>query len=209
MKNNRTIFTGLTKESWDAGLRWVRFVKQEGVTISVVDMGLEFEQVSKLQELSVVVLPNTKKTGVAQVDIFNSLVTQVQDGQFLFWDVEVQTTDHMAMWGLLFSAPLLKNFNVHTLVFPLTAIDSRVRMATSLENEVISKYNSVLFSGLMAGSLYDWKLFTGLYSTLVETAVVETMISARNLALNLFALYFPDRIDPKPVEYQISALQMP
>ena len=213
MATSRTIFTGLNKETWEAGLRWVRSTKQSEVTLLVVNMGLEAEHVAKLTELGVEVLPNTGKTGVAQVDVFNSLVTQVKDSTFnpttfLFWDVEVQAESYNSLWGsVLLCAPLMKDVNIATLVFPLTAIDSRVKIASRLETEVIEKRGSGFYAGMIAGKLSEWKLFVGLYNNLVETGVVETLISARNLVLNLFALYFPDHVESKPVEYQISALQ--
>lgn len=213
MATSRTIFTGLNKDNWEAGLRWVRTVKQSEVKLLVINMGLETDHVTKLAELGVEVLPNTNKTGIPQVDIFNSLVTQVKDNQFqpgvfLFWDLEAQAEVYSALWGSsLLCAPLLKDVNIASLVFPLTAIGSRVKIAARLETEVIEKYGSGFYAGLIAGRLSEWKLFTGLYNNLVETGVVETLIPARNLVLNLFALYFSDLIESKPVEYQISALQ--
>ncbi len=212
MATNRTMFTGLTEETWEAGLRWVRANKQSGLTLLVVNMGLDESQVSKLNELGVKVTPNTKKTGADQVDVFNSFLAYYDKtggiGTFLFWDMEAKSENVGPLWGAtLFAAPTLEDSSITSLVFPLSAIDDRVRIGARLESEVIQPKGGAYYSGLMAGSIKEWMLFVGLYNTLVETGVVETLVSARNLVLNLFALYFPDHVETKPVEYEISALQ--
>lgn len=207
MATDRTMFTGLDKESWETGLKWARANKQPGLTLLVIDMGLDVTHVSKLQELGVKVFPNTNKTGVNQVDVFNSFLASCNNqipGTYLFWDMEVKTESVSPMWGSSrFVSPLFKDPNIATLVFPLTTIDSRVKIGRTLE-----KQEDIHYSGLMSGGMYDWKLFIGLYNTMVETGVVETLISSRNLVLNLFALYFHEHVEIKPVEYEISALQL-
>lgn len=208
MATDRTIFTGLNKESFEKGLRWIRATKQTGLTLLVVNMGLDESHIEKLNELGVKLAPNINKTGVPQVDLFNSFLSYVKEaivpGTYLYWDMEVETESVGALWGCSrFVAPTLAELNVATLVFPLTTIDARVKIGEQLE-----KSDVVYFSGLMAGKILEWKLFVGLYNSLIETGVVESLISSRNLVLNLFALYFKDHIEPKPVEYKISALQL-
>lgn len=202
MSTDRTIFTGLNKELFEKGLRWIRVNKQTGLTLLVVDMGLEETHIEKLNEIGVKLVKNTNKTGFPQVDLFNSFLTYVNDGISLYWDMEVEA-DVGALWDTSrFAAPKLTDISVATLVFPLTAIDARVKMGEQLEK------SDVYFSGLMAGRAFEWKLFVGLYNSLIEAGIVENLISSRNLVLNLFALYFKDYIEPKPVKYKISALQL-
>lgn len=212
MATERTIFTGLNNESYKKGLNWIRANKQTGLTLLVIDMGLEPANVDKLKELGVKVVANAKKTGTPQVDLFNTFLTCVENpnGSYLFWDMEADPEDISALWGATtLAASLLKDLNIATLVFPLTTIDARVKIGARLEEDVIEAAGSAYYSGLIAGKLDTWKLFVGLYNNLVETGVVETLIPARTLVLNLFALYFKGQVETKPVEYKISALQLP
>lgn len=211
MATDRTIFTGLNKESFEKGIKLVRANKQTGLTLLVIDMGLDESQSGRLKELGVKVVPNNNKTSIPQVDLFNTFLTCVENpqGSYLFWDMEAETEAVGALWGTSkLAAPLLNETNIATLVFPLTTIDARVKIGVRLEKEVIDANGSGYYAGLMAGKLDEWKLFIGLYNNLVETGVVETMIPARNLVLNLFALYFIGHVETKPVDYKISALQL-
>jgi hypothetical protein len=211
MATERTIFTGLNKESFEKGINWVRVNKQTGLTLLVIDMGLNDSQSGRLKELGVKVVPNNNKTGIPQADLFNTFLACAENpsGSYLFWDMEAETEDITALWGASrLAAPLLSEVNIGTLVFPLTTIDARVKIGSRLETEVIEANGAVYYSGLMAGKLDEWKLFVGLYNNLVETGVVETMIPARTLVLNLFSLYFAGHVETKPVDYKISALQL-
>jgi len=205
--NKRVIFTGMNADNWQVGLKWVRSVKQIGVQVAVVNTGLTAEQVDKLQELDVDVIAHTKKTGVQQVDLFNSFIPYAEEnlGKYVFWDVNVAAGDITPLWGVwTFGAAKGKEKDIGSLVYPLTVIDARVRLGNRLESEVVAEYDGALDGDLMAGTLDGWKLFVGFYNNLVETGTIESMVPARALAVNLFALYFKEWVEAKP----IAALQL-
>lgn len=200
--NNKVIFTGLDAASWQAGLKWVRSVKQVGVKVAVVDLGMEDEHVEKLRELKVDVIENTKKTGTPQLDLFNSFIPYAEEhvGKYVFWDVSIGAEDIASLWGVwTFGAAKGEKDNIASLVYPLTAIDARVKLGDRLESEVVAEYGASLDGDLMAGTLDGWKLFAGFYNNLVETGTVEPHVPARTLALNLFALFFREWVEAKPV----------
>ncbi len=210
MATNKVIFTGLEAANWQEGLKWVRTVKQAGVKVAVIDMGLEESHVDKLNELDVDIIPNSKKAGVAQVDLFNSFIPYAEQnpGKYVFWDSSVQTDGITALWGVWTFAAVKSNMdNVASLVYPLTAIDARVKLGRRLEIEVVDEYGGTLYGNLLAGTLDGWKMFVGFYNTLVETGTIEPTFPSRELAVNLFALYFREWVEAKPVSHQVMALQ--
>ena len=207
----KCIWTYLNKDRWEQGVQWIRSVKQAGIIVLVVDMGLDDEQLNKLQELNIRTLPNTKKVGVNQSDVFNTLASDVlEDCVYLYWDVSIQCEEVSAFWTTQkLCANLDKITNIPALVYPLAAINTRVVIGKRLEETNIKNFGSPLFAGLFAGKAKSWQLFAGFYTSLVETGIIEPMVPAANLALNLFALYYPNEVETRQVDYEIPALQQP
>jgi hypothetical protein len=212
METSRTIFTGMEAKDWKRGLKWVRSVKQAGVTVAVVNMGLESDHLAKLHELNVTIFDNNKKLNTPQADLFNSMIPYMEgrEGKFLFWDTEADAEDVNALWGVwnFGAAKDNEETSISALVYPLVSIDTRVKLSNHLETYVVPDYGSLLSGRLMAGTTYGWRLFTSFYNTLIETGTIEGMVSGRALAVNLFALYFKEWMEGKPVSYILQSEKM-
>ena len=186
---NKTMFTGLDKNSYEAGLAWIDKFKQSNFI--VIDMGLDQDQIDKLKEFNVKIVSNINKVKIPQVDLFNSFLSidgLDPCGVYVYCNVEkIKETDDICNVSHL-AATVLSNYNIATLVLPLVNIDNRVKIGKQLNNKPIYS------SDFIVGKLIGWQIFIGLYSALIEMGIIEIVSSTLDFVLNLFALHFPNYI---------------
>lgn len=204
MEPTKNIFTAFNSTSWDDGLKWVRLNKQIGIPLTVVDIGLNKENINKLNDLNVNVLPLEKKFGIEQTDIFNTMTSKMRNGIYMFWDILVQPEEIQQFWQVnkLITVKSLP-VSISSLVYPFASIDLRVKFGEKIEQEVVAKFDGTLFSGLISGTPEVWGVFVGFYNHLIDSGTLESNLFGRNLALNLMAIYFPELIEVKSIPYQI------
>jgi|GEM_PF-4050719 len=184
------VFFDLKQEEWEDGLNFIRTTKVPNVGAVVVDFGLNQEQLEKLQQLSVTVLPNTKFTSNMQADIFNTLwpfAKEYPDSKFLFckkdFSLDMFSSDK-------FSCGRAEN-DIARLVFPLTSFDNRVKLGDKIEKVTAGKFHSKF----ILGNSHWWASFSGFYNALLHTEIISSAMSSLDLVLNLFAVYFPKFIE--------------
>ena len=198
----KRLFTELDQKKLDAGIDWKD--KYEGVELMLVCLGLKPDVVNDVTTKGYDTYePGDFFEGHEDFNVLNVILNydvnyldrKLPDDVLMYVQNPGEGYDLTQAWeSTHLVAGIGADLGVDNLVFPITSISKRVELSELLEREIQAKYDMFLDCRVMGGPVALWKEFFSLYKSLADSGMIEhATITSRNLCLNLFAAFFPEK----------------
>jgi len=195
------VITDFDESSWEAsGTTWTRALKNLGLFGTAIDFGIPSEGKQKLKELGLGCIPGSSHYHHRSIDKYDSLMTgDISPGIWLFCPPEFSLTNDTKNLFKLGAEKFVctsQHQKAFFTVFPVVAIENRVKISKSIEEKIIKRYGNPLNATWICGPSSLWTVFVGFYRYCAESGLVDNRtVGLENLLLNLFAVTFQDSVE--------------
>lgn len=173
----------MSQSQWPEAMSTVRNMKSKGYLLTVFDLGLSPEAKDKLQDLKVFL----SDLSGSVYDL--SLVTGEGERCFVGMD---DPESYLSAKGLVCRANGAES--VSSAMIPAANIQKRAEAANWIEKAIVDKYGGLLSPESLCGGKEDWEKYAGFFRFLNESGYFQPIPSGEKMALNLYAVFFPENV---------------